>query len=127
LQLDATQMSGKLRRVLALVEITYSNSIIEAWWRSLKHQWLYLNTLDTMAHLETLVAFFVEAHNGQMPHSAFNGQTPDEVYFGTAANLPDDLVAARNGARERRFTANRTASCDRCSAPRAPVMVQNSP
>jgi hypothetical protein len=89
-----------------------------------KHQWLYLNTLDTMARLETLVAFFVEAHNAQRPHSAFNGQTPDEVYFGTAANLLDDLAAARKNAHERR----RAASCDRCSAQHASVVVrQNSP
>jgi transposase InsO family protein len=74
---DATLAFAKLRRVLAQVEVTYSNSIIEAWWRSLKHQWLYLNTLDTMAHLETLIAFFVEEHNAKMPHSAITGQTPD--------------------------------------------------
>jgi len=30
--------SGKLRRVLAQVDVTFSNSLIEAWWRSLKHQ-----------------------------------------------------------------------------------------
>jgi transposase InsO family protein len=48
---DATLASAKLRRMFAQVEVTYSNSIIEAWWRSLKHQWLYLHTLDTMAHL----------------------------------------------------------------------------
>jgi putative transposase len=54
---DATLVSAKLRRVLAQVEVTYSNSIIEAWWRSLKHPWLYLNTLDTLAHLQALIAF----------------------------------------------------------------------
>jgi hypothetical protein len=97
---DSILESAKLRRVLALVEVTYSNSIIEAWWRSLKHQWLYLNTLDTMTRLETLIAFFVESHNVQMPHSAFRGQTPDEMYFETAATLPDDLAAARNKARD---------------------------
>ena len=32
---DATLAFAKLRRVLAQVEVTYSNSIIEAWWRSL--------------------------------------------------------------------------------------------
>jgi hypothetical protein len=38
--------SGLLTRLLAMTEITYSNSMIESWWRALKHQWLYLNTLD---------------------------------------------------------------------------------
>src|SRR5262249_11402965 len=42
--------SGLLKRLLARTEITFSNSLIESWWRALKHQWLYL------------------------------GKTPDEVY-----------------------------------------------
>jgi transposase InsO family protein len=124
---DATLVSANLRRVLALVEVTYSNSIIEAWWRSLKHQWLYLNTLDTMGHLEKLVAFFVDAHNAQMPHSAFCGQTPDEMYFAIAATLPGELAVARKKAREQRLAANRATSCDRCSAPDAPTAQLQTP
>ena len=44
---DALIESGILRRVLARTEIACSNSMIESWWRSLKTQWLHLNTLDT--------------------------------------------------------------------------------
>lgn len=29
-----------------------------------------------------LVAFYVRDHNERMPHYAFNGQPPDEMYFG---------------------------------------------
>ena len=124
---DATLAFAKLRRVLAQVEVTYSNSIIEAWWRSLKHQWLYLNTLDTMAHLETLIAFFVEEHNAKMPHSAFTGQTPDEMYLGTANSLPDELVVARGKARERRLALNRAVSCHRCAPATGPAAACNPP
>jgi Integrase core domain. len=42
---------GQLRRVLAQVEVSLSNSLIEAWWRSLKHGWLYLHALDPFAAL----------------------------------------------------------------------------
>ena len=38
-----------LRRVLAQVEVSFSNSMIEAFWRSLRHAWLYLHTLDNLA------------------------------------------------------------------------------
>lgn len=48
---------GCLQRVLALAEIAYS--LIEAWWRSLKHQWLFLNRLDGIATVRKLVAFYV--------------------------------------------------------------------
>jgi hypothetical protein len=70
---DATLLSACLERVLAQVDVAYSNSMIEAFWRSLKHQWLYLNSLDSIERLRSLVKFFVEEHNTQMPHSAFAG------------------------------------------------------
>ena len=40
---------GVLRRVLALTELQFSNALVEAFWRQLKHQWLFLNTLDSVA------------------------------------------------------------------------------
>jgi putative transposase len=79
---------GPLRRVLAQVEVSLSNSMIEAWWRSLKHGWLYLHQLDTFAALEKVIAFHVEQHNTLVPHAAFAGQTPDEMYFGRGDHLP---------------------------------------
>jgi putative transposase len=117
---DATLVAACLHRVLAQVEVTFSNSMIEAFWRSLKHQWLFLNSLDTIARLRTLVAFFVEEHNTKMPHAAFRGQTPDEMYFGTKPNLTLELAAARKEAFEQRLAANRSTSCGRCSTAEAP-------
>jgi len=60
---DELIASGLLSRVLAQTEITFSNSLIESWWRVLKHQWLFLNTLDSVRTVEKLVAFYVQEHN----------------------------------------------------------------
>ena len=106
--------SGLLRRLLAMTEITFSNSLIESWWRSLKHQWLYLNTLETVSALEKLVGFYVDEHNTHLPHSAFRGQTPDEMYFGTGNRIPAELVAGKKAARQFRMEVNRTTSCPTC-------------
>ena len=114
-EVSALEADGFIRRILALVEVDYSNSMIEAFWRSLRHQWLYINTLDSEAALNRLVAFYVEQHNGVLPHSAFRGQTPDEVYFGTAPNLFDELATARYKARHKRIQANRDLACKDCS------------
>jgi hypothetical protein len=65
------------------------------------------------------VKFFVEEHNTQMPHSAFAGQTPDEMDLGTAVDLPAQLAAARSKARAERLAANRAMTCDQCSAQQA--------
>ena len=69
--------------------------MIEAWWRSLKHQWLFLNQLDSVASRRRLAEFYVEEHNTRLPHSAFGGQTPDEMYVGTGDGVPDDLETRR--------------------------------
>ena len=87
--------SGLLKRILAQTEIRYSNSLIESWWRVIKHQWLFLNTLDTVASVRKLVAFYVQQHNSHLPHSAFKGQTPDEMYFGTGDDISQKLEEAK--------------------------------
>ena len=87
-QVDALIESGVLRRLLAFTELKFSNSMIEAWWRSLKHQWLFLHSLDTVATIHRLVACYVHQYNTVLPHSAFRGQTPDELYFYEAACRP---------------------------------------
>jgi putative transposase len=103
-----------LRRLLAFTELKFSNSMIAAWWRSLKHQWLFLHPLDSMATVRRLVAFYVDEHNRVLPHSAFRGQTPDEMYFGTGAEVPTDLTSRKAAARRARVEANRSASCATC-------------
>src|SRR4029450_11207871 len=80
-EVDKLITTGALRRVLAFTELKFSNSMIEAWWRSLKHQWLYLHSLDSLTTVRRLVEFYVQEHNRVLPHSAFRGQTPDEMYF----------------------------------------------
>jgi hypothetical protein len=90
--------------------------MIEAWWRALKHQWLFLHSLDSVTTVRRLVAFYVDEHNRVLPHSAFRGQTPDEMYFGTGDTVPADLMLRTTAARRARLEANRSASCATCSS-----------
>ncbi|MDJ0974712.1 MAG: DDE-type integrase/transposase/recombinase [Planctomycetota bacterium] len=107
--------SGLLERVLAMVDIAFSNSLIEAWWRSVKHNWLFLHQLDSVSKVRGLVAFYVEEHNARIPHSAFKGRTPDEMYFGGGDGVPDQLASARASARQERMTRNRVQECSVCA------------
>ena len=111
---DKVIETGLLKRVLAQTEITFSNSPVESWWRVLKHQWLYLNTLDTVTTVRKLVAFYIDQHNKHLPHSAFPGQTPDEMYFGTGSTIPKKLEASRIAALKFRMDANRAQTCQTC-------------
>jgi transposase InsO family protein len=113
-QVDDLITTGVLRRVLAFTELKFSNSMIEAWWRSLKHQWLFLHSLDNVTTVRRLVAFYIDEHNRVLPHSAFRGQTPDEMYFGTGDAVPADLRSRAAAARRARVKANRSAACGTC-------------
>ena len=114
-QVDALIDRGVIKRVLAQSEVRYSNSMIEAFWRQLKHNWLYLNEFESLSKLHDLIAFYVVQHNSTIPHSAFQGQTPDEMYFGKGANVPDDLARQRSFARRDRIEANRARRCATCA------------
>ena len=83
----------------------------------MKHQWLFLNTLDTVAAVRRQVAFYVTAHNGEIPHSALRGQTPDEMYLGQVDHVPESLEAGRRAARQARLKGNQAVACTTCSGP----------
>jgi hypothetical protein len=73
------------------------------------------NALDSSARWEKRARVLAAVvHNTKMPHPAFNGQTPDEMFFGTGAQVPEELALAKGHARAARMAANRTMSCERC-------------
>jgi hypothetical protein len=73
-----------------------------------------LHPLDSVASIRQLVAFYVHEHNRVLPHSAFRGQTPDEMYFGTGDAVPANLTSGAAAARRTRVQTNQLAACGRC-------------
>ena len=112
---DKLLEDGTLERVVVQTDVTFSNSLIESWWRSLKHGWLFINHLDNVVTLRNLIDFYVAEHNQRMPHSAFHGQTPDEMYFGRGATIPDELALKRREAQMKRVDQNRKTGCSDCT------------
>jgi len=110
---DAVVGKGLLGRVRALVDIRFSNSMIESWWSTLKHQWLFLHRLETAA-VRRYVEFYVAEYNATIAHAAFSGQTPDEIYFGRGEGIAAKLEAGKQAARARRLNVNRATWCERC-------------
>lgn len=114
---DKLLNQGLLKRILAQTDLHFSNSMIEAFWRSLKHNWCYLSSIDNIATLTRLVGFYVQEHNTALPHAAFRGQTPDEIYFGTGKEVPAQLADGRAAAMAARIESNRGLTCETCELP----------
>ncbi len=74
--------------------------------------------------IERLLACHVEQHISVMPHSAFRGATPDEVFFGHADGVEPALVAARQKARAERVAWNRALECSQCHGLEPPTVAE---
>jgi hypothetical protein len=73
-----------------------------------RYQWRQPRTVRT---LEKQIGFYVNEHNARLPHSAFQGQAPDEMCPGTRSHIPEMLEAAREAARQSRGDENRKKTC----------------
>ena len=57
------------------------NVFIERLWRSLKYECVYLNAFETGPQARAEIGAWIAHYNQTRPHSTFDGQTPDEVYY----------------------------------------------
>ena len=105
----------QLLRVHAQIDVQFSNSLIEAFWRSTKHNCLFQQRLDSLAAVSKWVAFYIQQHNEVMPHHAFKGQTPNEMYFGTGKAIEAELKQGAVAARQARREANSKRTCAACT------------
>jgi hypothetical protein len=72
------------------------------------------NSLVRFTAVQRLTEFYVEEYNSSLPHSAFKGQTPDEMYFGTGEEITEQIAAGKQRAREERLEENRNTPCEEC-------------
>jgi putative transposase len=109
-----TDLAAVAEHIVAQTAIHFSNSMIEAFWKQLKHQWLYLHHLDSIATLRRLVTAYVQDHNDLIPRVELRARTPDEAYALAEVDLAERLATAHTDARRNRITANRALQCASC-------------
>ncbi len=79
-KVDEALEDHQITRVIAKLDTEYSNSMIEAFFRSLKSNYLYFQNPKTLKDLTANIEFYSNEHNFKIPHSAHDGLTPEEVY-----------------------------------------------
>ena len=57
------------------------NVFVERLWKSLKYECVYLQEFDNGLHAKSAIADWIGFYNTNRPHSTFDGQTPDEMYY----------------------------------------------
>jgi len=59
------------------------NVFIERLWRSLKYESVYLSAFENGMQARRDIGRWMTHYNETRPHSTFDGQTPNEVYYGS--------------------------------------------
>ena len=66
------------------------NVVVERLWRTIKYEEVYLRAYGSVSEARSSLARYLAFYNRCRPHSALDGQTPDQVYF----NQPKPIQAA---------------------------------
>ena len=70
------------------------NVFIERLWRSLKYECVYLNAFTGGREARQHVGSWIDYYNHRRPHSALDGQTPNQAYSSYSGLTPDMKLAA---------------------------------
>lgn len=102
-----------IHKSIALKDILFSNSLVEAANKILKYRYLYLRPVEDFAALVKAVDLAVHDFNALRPHGKLSGYTPDEMYSSASSGLPD-YSAHIAEARVNRRLRNQENQCDSC-------------
>ena len=104
-----------IKRIIAQIDIAFSNSMVERLFYRLKHKHLYNIYLGQFHDVEKAVSFYFNESNHNIPLLALKGATPIEVYSGSWTNgKVTELRKQSTEARARRLKINQTFSCGSC-------------
>ena len=63
------------------------NVFVERLWRTVKYEEVYLKAYENVADARQSLSTYFEFYNTERRHQALNGETPDNVYFESAAKM----------------------------------------
>ena len=74
-------IGNNIKQVFAKVDIKYSNSMVEAFFRSIKNNYLYKKVIKTHEDFKRATKFYINQHNDVIPHSNFNFSSRSDIMF----------------------------------------------
>jgi len=110
--LNSTEVD--IRHLIAQVDIKFSNSMVEAVNKVMKHQFLLPKQISSLKQLKTAVKQDVELYNEVRPQSILRGNTPRETHSG----IPNDFSRFTNGFQSQkqiRLAENQKSLCNSCN------------
>lgn len=105
--------SVKLNRLIALKQVSFSNSVAEAVNKIIRNSYLNHFSINNLAELQLKLSFAVDDYNNKRPHGALIGLTPEQAYRNVTVNT--DLFSERiKSTRIERRIINHKTICGNC-------------
>lgn len=103
------------KKFVAQLEISYSNSIVEAVFRSLKHNYLFHREINSITLLRKHSDFWFQEHNEIIPHCSFAGETPAERFKQKWSEKDEiRIFIGQREAIKLRIAENQKLFCEMC-------------
>lgn len=103
-----------MKKLIAMKDILFSNSMVEAVNKQMKYSWLFRKHIPSIVELRKELSLFFEEHNTIKPLDALKGYTPDEVYFEEVSLNDTPFALEMTQAREQRVIFNKNNACKLC-------------
>jgi putative transposase len=69
------------------------NVFVERLWRTIKYEEVYLHAYESVGAARDGIGRYLDLYNRRRPHSALDGKTPDQAYYGHESMPPIRLAA----------------------------------
>ncbi|ARV08207.1 hypothetical protein BTO05_00590 [Winogradskyella sp. PC-19] len=102
------------KHIIAQRDVLYSNSMIEALNKILKHQFLYPKNINSKKQLANIFVQVVETYNSKRPQKSLGGNTPLETYSGKITNFNQYKLGFKE-QKDLRIKLNKNSSCKICT------------
>jgi len=107
--------SKSLTRLIARVDVHFSNSMAESLFRGLKSNFLNTEDLFSMSDVQQKADFYFNEHNNKIPKAVFKGATPKEMFLNLWTDLhTQELKVGLATACEERKRVYKEKTCLAC-------------
>lgn len=103
-----------IHKLIALRDIHFSNSIVEAHFSLIKYNYLYRMKINNLRDLERAIEFVEYDFNSVRPHASLNGAAPDEAYFSGKLMPTKHYSQQFKAAKALRISENKGNACSKC-------------
>jgi len=102
-----------ISHIIAQKDVVFSNSMIEALNKTIKHQFLYPHQIANRKQLQTILEKVIPIYNTVRPQMSLGGNTPIETFNGRTIDL-SQYTCGFEAQKAERKQQNKAHSCNIC-------------